>query len=447
MRGQPGLAGLVIIGHDDQRGVGPDVRGCPDHLDRVGRRIAAAAGDHWDTAFGRLDRSRDNVAVLVAGQRRAFAGRAARNEPVRAFRNLPVDELAECVFSNTAAGKRRNQSRNRAEEHELASMPECFDPWVGLRSRPDKEGDCNMSSMWRAVAFLPVALAAAPSSSAQYGAPAPAQAAVTYALPSVSASIGDWRRLRRSSNYSFADYAGFLIANPGWPGESAMRRWAEKAMRPGENTATVLAFFASKPPKTGNGYARLADAYAASGRMTEALGAAREAWASPDLSDTDEQAIWARYGRSMTRADADRRADALLFAKDAANAQRFLSSVTPGTPRGLCRPHRDADRRARYRRALQGRNWQRDHGRRPDDGPAALSSRQGYGNAAEQLAARPHNFVYRPADVERFYDMLLLVANDAAQDRNWATAFAITPHLRDALPARRRGRGTADWRS
>ena len=46
-----------------------------------------------------------------------------------------------------------------------------------------------------------------------------------------------------------------------------------------------------------------------------------------------------------------------------------------------------------------------------------------YRPAAQQLAARAHNFVYRPADPERFYDMLILLADDAAQDRNWQTAY------------------------
>src|SRR5207248_8798394 len=58
-----------------------------------------------------------------------------------------------------------------------------------------------------------------------------------------------------------------------------------------------------------------------------------------------------------------------------------------------------------------------------------------YDQAARDLAARQHNFVYRPADPARFYDMLLTLANDAAQDRQWSTAFNITRHLRDALPA------------
>ena len=291
-----------------------------------------------------------------------------------------------------------------------------------------------MSSMWRAVAFLPVALAAAPSSSAQYGAPAPAQSAAAYALPSVSSSIGDWRRLRRSDNYSFGDYAAFLIANPDWPEETTMRRWAEKAMRPGENPATVLAFFAARQPTSGNGFARLADSYAASGRMSEALAAAREAWASADLSDTDEQAIWARYGGSLTRTDCDRRADALLFAKDAKDAQRFLAMVSPerrpAFAARIAMQTGAADTDALYQAAIGSVTT--DAGLMMDR--LRYLRAKGYSDAAQQLAARPHKFVYRPADVERFYDMLLLTANDAAQKHDWATAFAITSHLRDALP-------------
>src|SRR4051812_27968294 len=179
-----------------------------------------------------------------------------------------------------------------------------------------------MSSMWRLAAILPVLLAIAPSSSAQ----APASYAPAYAAvpaPSVATSINDWRTLRQSSNYRFADYARFLIANPDWPDDAKLRRWAEKAMQPGENAATVLAFYATDKPNGGNGWARLAEAYAASGRMAEALAAAREAWASPDLSSTDEQGMWSRFGGSFTTADHDRRVDSLLFAKDPDDAARF----------------------------------------------------------------------------------------------------------------------------
>ncbi|HEY6048505.1 MAG TPA: hypothetical protein VIV07_05610, partial [Sphingomicrobium sp.] len=119
-----------------------------------------------------------------------------------------------------------------------------------------------MSSMWRAAVIIPLLFATAPLSSAQYAAPTSYSAAPTYsAAPSVAYALDQWRRLRQSNGYSFADYASFLIANPGWPDESKMRGWAEKAMQPSENGATVLAFFATKKPETGTGWARLADAY------------------------------------------------------------------------------------------------------------------------------------------------------------------------------------------
>src|SRR5215208_4917180 len=124
-----------------------------------------------------------------------------------------------------------------------------------------------MSSMRPFLWTIPF-LIATPPASAQY--PAPVRYAPAYSAPNVSYAIGDWRRLRQSSGYSFADYARFLIANPDWPEESKLRRWAQGAMRPGENGNTVLAFFAKDAPTTGNGFARFADALAASGRMGEA---------------------------------------------------------------------------------------------------------------------------------------------------------------------------------
>jgi len=291
--------------------------------------------------------------------------------------------------------------------------------------------------MWRVAVILPVLLAIAPSSSAQ--SPVPYGSAQTYAPPSYSAAdvgyaLNDWRRLRQSSGYSFADYARFLIANPGWPDDSKMRRWAEKAMRPGENATTVIAFFAIDKPKTGNGFARLADALAASGRMTEATDAARSAWASSDLSSTDEQSIWSRYGASFTRADHDRRTDALLFAKDAQDAARFVALTSPQRQAVFAARvallQNAADAETRYQSVA---GWVTS-----DPGLMMDRSRylraKGYTQAARDLAARDHQFAYPAADADRFYEMLLLLANDAAQDRQWSTAFNITRHLRDALP-------------
>lgn len=291
-----------------------------------------------------------------------------------------------------------------------------------------------MSSMWRSAVVIPVLLATAVASSAQYAGPANYAPAPSYA-PSVAASLDQWRSLRQSNGYRFASYASFLIANPDWPDEARMRNWAEKAMQPGENAATVLAFFASDKPKSGNGWARLADAYSVHGQNAQALDAARQAWRSDDLNPTDEQAIWARYGASFTRADADDRVDSLLFAKRADDAARLLSTASPerqaafGARIAMQRNSPDAD--SRYGAVIS--SVTRDAGLMLDR--ARWLRANNYSQAAQQLAARDHQFTYKPIDPDRFLDMLILLAGDAAQDRNWQTAYSIASQADDVLPA------------
>jgi soluble lytic murein transglycosylase len=288
-----------------------------------------------------------------------------------------------------------------------------------------------MSSMWRVALIIPLLLGTV-SASAQ--APYAYNPVPTYSAPSVSYSISEWRRLRQSSGYSFASYANFLIANPDWPEQSKLRGWAESAMRRGENAALVLAFFAKDPPKTGNGFARLADAYAVNGRMAEALVAARGAWTSADLSSDDEQAIWARYGGNFTAADTDARVDALLFAKKPDDAARFYASTSPARRAAFAARiamQRNSSDAERLYQSVMG-TVTSDAGLMMDR--ARWLRANNYDQAARQLAARPHQFVYPPADPERFFDMLLLLAGEAAQDRQWDTVYNIGRHLRDALP-------------
>jgi soluble lytic murein transglycosylase len=291
-----------------------------------------------------------------------------------------------------------------------------------------------MSSMWRVAVLVPVLLATAPSSSAQYAAPTSYAAAPAYA-PSVAYSLDQWRRLRQSSGYSFADYASFLIANPDWPDAERMRDWAEKAMRPGENATSVIAFFAREKPDTGNGWARLTEAYASSGRPADALDAARNAWAAPDLGSDDEQAIWARYGGSFTRADHDRRIDSLLFAKKPDDASRFLTLASPERQAAftarVALQQDSSDAESRYRAVIGSVTT--DAGLMMDR--ARYLRAHNYNQAAQDLAARPHHFTYKPADPERFYEMLLSIADDAADARDWQSAYDIARQIDDVLPA------------
>ena len=167
-------------------------------------------------------------------------------------------------------------------------------------------------------------------------------------------------------------------------------------MRSGENAGTVLAFFASKPPETGNGFARLADALSAVGRHAEALVAVRSAWASADLSASDEQTIFARYGQHLTWEDHDRRTDALLFAKNASDAERFLP-MTSATRRGaftarVAMQRRWPDAETRYQ-AVMGQVTT-DAGLMMDR--ARYLRDANWEHSARQLFARDHNFTISP---------------------------------------------------
>jgi len=292
-----------------------------------------------------------------------------------------------------------------------------------------------MSSMGRAAFILPILLACSASASAQIPSTvltdiASAAAAVG---DNVNSSIGEWRRLRQGGNLSFANYAHFLNYNDGWPGETAMRTAAEKAMQPGENASLVFGFYRLDKPKSGNGWARYSDALAASGRTAEALDAAKKAWASDDLSTVDEASILARYGASLTPQDHNARVDALLFGKDPTDAARLLAWTSTDRRSAF------AARIAMQQRAADAETFFRAASHRIGADAGLLMDRLRYlhdggnDNLARQLAAQKHQFTERPADPERWYEMLLILANGAADDRQWHYAYNIARQLDDAF--------------
>ena len=298
-----------------------------------------------------------------------------------------------------------------------------------------------MSSMRKVACLIPLVLGSAAIASSTQFVPAvgqPGYAPVrAYAQPAgnISWAIADWRRLRAASGYSFADYARFILANPDWPGETAMRRTAERAMRPGEDARTVVAFFGTDKPTTGNGYARLAESLAAQGRAAEATQAARDAWAAPGLGAADELAVYQRFRANLTGADFDRRVDRLLIDRDPQNAQRLLVSASPA-------------RRAAFaaRIAMQLRSpateglYNQVQGQVTTDAGlmqdrARYLREAGWTTAAQQLLARPHSFTYRPVDAEKWYELQLLNAREAAANRQQTLAYNIARQVDDALPA------------
>ena len=87
----------------------------------------------------------------------------------------------------------------------------------------------------------------------------------------ISQVLIEWKRLQQSDNFAFSDYANFLLAHPGFPGETSRRAAAETVLDNGANApGLVNRFFERFPPLTAAGRLRYAEALAASGRRTEA---------------------------------------------------------------------------------------------------------------------------------------------------------------------------------
>ena len=290
--------------------------------------------------------------------------------------------------------------------------------------------------MRRVAYLLPLVLGSAAIASSAQLVPVPAQPS-PMAAPAgdIGWALNDWRRLRNAPATSFADYARFLLANPDWPGETAMRRAAERAMQPGENPATVIAFFQTSKPATANGYARLAEALASQGRQAEALQAARDAWAASGLSAADEIALYQRFGGSFTSADHDRRIDRLLIDRDPTDAQRMLPSASaarrPAFAARVAMQLRSPDTEALYNAVIG--QVTTDAGLMQDR--ARYLRDANWESAARQLLARPHNFTHRPVDVEKWYELLLIVARGAAAEGQQTLAYNIARQVDDALPA------------
>ena len=292
-----------------------------------------------------------------------------------------------------------------------------------------------MSSMTRTALLLTLLIATPASSSAQTLVQPAQYRAAPASAAAIQSAIADWRRLRQGGNYSFGDYARFLNYNREWPAEAALRSRAESAMRPGEHAATVIAFFASKKPTSGRGHARLAEALSASGRHGEALQAAREAWASSDLNANDEMAMHSRFGTYFTTADHERRADALLFNKKPTEAQRFIGSMSAAR-RGafaarIALQTRSPNAELLYQPLIQ--SVVRDAGLMMDR--ARYLREIGSERSAQQLFARQRNLAYRPADPDRFLDMMLTLARGAADAGDHGTAYNIARQVDDVLPA------------
>ncbi len=270
-------------------------------------------------------------------------------------------------------------------------------------------------------------IAAAPAAALVAAQAAPARGDVV-------SSIARWNSLRQSDNLPFSAYASFLLEHPGWPGETAMRRTAERNASEA-NSPDVLRFFTQFPPLTPAGHASHAFALMASGRPDEARIAAREAWTGGVLPQPVEARLVGAFGSWLTTADHDRRMEVLLGNGDTQSAQRSLTRSSAAK-----RPLFEA------RLALQTRSSNAS-AQAAALGSAALADpgflidranwlrNNGDPAGARRLLAQQRRLSHHPVNAEKFMESMVTMARAAASDRQWGTAFQIASQVDDIFPS------------
>ncbi|QAY79092.1 lytic transglycosylase domain-containing protein [Sphingosinicella sp. BN140058] len=280
---------------------------------------------------------------------------------------------------------------------------------------------------------LPAAVQTAAAPAVVRPALPPAPPPRAYVPAAIDSALSRWNALRQSDNLPFSSYASFLASYRGWPGETAMRRSAEKAINDATPASEVLNYFRLLPPVSNTGQAKLAFGLLNSGQPDAARAAARTAWIGGTLSDADEFRILSLFGASLTPQDHDARVDRLLADGALAGARRSLGYASAAQ-----RPMFEA------RLALQSRapdaatrvsmlSGYEGHAGLIQDRANYLRS-SGQSIAARQLLATAR-ITTRPANPETWLETLLTNARAAANDGQWSTAYDIAARADDSYPA------------
>ncbi|WP_422921408.1 lytic transglycosylase domain-containing protein [Sphingomonas donggukensis] len=250
-----------------------------------------------------------------------------------------------------------------------------------------------------------------------------------------SYTIDEWRRIQQSDNLGFSTYANFLLAHPGWPGETSRRAAAETSADASASPQLAVRFFDRFPPVTAAGRVRYAEALAATGDSTRAYDQARRAWRMGVLRPFDEAAILGRFAGALAIDDHDARMDMLLWQGATTAAARHIVYTSP-------------QRRAIFDARLAYRTSAPDAAARGAMVEALASNDAGYladranwlrdngaSGTARALLARPHQVATPPGSAEKWFEALLNAARGAAADRQYSLAYDIARQVDDAYPA------------
>ncbi len=288
---------------------------------------------------------------------------------------------------------------------------------------------------WKAGTLLSSVMAVSLAAVAQPAlaqSPGPSSAAST---SGISSAVFQWKALQQGS-FPFSTYASFMLANPGWPGEAAMRKAAEKAIVvDGESPKQVIAFFSRFAPQSSGALLRQAEALMADGQRAEANTTARAAWMSGTLTPEDETRLMQRFSGVLTTDDHDRRMDRLLWSRSTAAASRQIMLVSSA-------------RRAVFAARLAFLTKAPDAAIKMAAAESAGRGDAGYiadkvwwyrngGNPVmgRALMANPRQLGAPPTSPVKWLEIQLDVAKNAANDMQWETVWNIARQIDDTYPA------------
>ncbi|APG63724.1 hypothetical protein LPB140_08610 [Sphingorhabdus lutea] len=251
----------------------------------------------------------------------------------------------------------------------------------------------------------------------------------------IPAALNRWRELNRSDNYSFNEYATFLMTYEKWPNESKMRSTAEQALDLNNySPSQAIAFFNKLPPQTNVGKAKYAIILQSGTNNDAAIKYAKQAWRGGTLPDDIEAALLGKFASHLNETDHDARIDKLIWVGATSAATKML-------------PYASAKNQPIFAARIAIRTNSSDASTRMEQVGAIAITDAGYlgerarylrnngsGWAARELLANRQTLSSTPADIENWYEILLTLAREAANDGQYQTAYNIASKVDDAIP-------------
>ncbi|WP_432815304.1 lytic transglycosylase domain-containing protein [Sphingorhabdus sp.] len=272
--------------------------------------------------------------------------------------------------------------------------------------------------------------------SAPSGQPLPTPVVYDPSEGKIPAALQRWKMLSAPGNFSFHNYASFLMLYPDWPNADDMRKKAEQAIDPlSYSPNQLVAYFDRLPPVTNEGRAKFALALDSVGDKARAEAQAREAWRGGALSDEDEGRVFRIASGTLTSADHDARIDRLLWSGSTRAAERWIAFTSP-------------QRRPAFVAALATRMKAQDADLKVQEAGALANSEAsllaaradamraaGDGVAVRELLANRGNLVAPVPVLKDWYQLLLTHARAAEMDGQYDVAYRIASRVDDAVPA------------